>query len=646
MFDEKHINLKCKIIHEILETLPEYDYKTPISKLPTDGIYFFYEDGEFYRNGIEKRKRIVRVGTHRVDGNFRSRINNHYKGNKNSSVFRKHLGGALIRKKNPDDKRLNQWLEQDAPTFQEIENDVSNVLKGKFRFKCIPVEDRQERLGLEEQLIATLSNCPECSPSEKWIGAYAASEEIRSSGLWNTQHVSSKNIITENEIERIKVLSERFNSKEKRALFLIPCCSEKKPSGDNPPWKEIRLKQNLNRLQFLDDYRVQLIHFYSNLSKGDASNYYKNRGSGETRNRKVGKAWQKNLGFPNCKTMKAIERYNGKLYSALCSDIKEQLRSGRIDNVLIVSALMGIITPTDLIPDYELMMTDKSPKKGKISEFWKTVYAIDNVKQPLREIFSKFNYIYCLMSDSTGYVPSVSQILSEYKSYHIKCPEANQNAPRIWGRVLNDVLLNGISSPDGVRKMAEKHNCKMVELNTPKRIAMGYYKYPKKRLIEDGEKLISTQKPMEFGGMKMNQADEIREWVKRNCIEPARKKGLKQVTVRAGEVARQVTGGTNIPNVNSALRGKKLQEMCGIKLIKIGGTRGSTTATYTYEIVNIGESKEITESQCTPPISEKDVTGDGKGIPELIRELAKLKDDGLITAEEYEKKKKELLERL
>ena len=127
--EEKSIIQKCKIIHEILRPLPEYNHRSSNSELPENGIYFFYEDGEFYGHDNKRQKRIVRVGTHRVDGRFRSRINNHYSGNKNSSLFRKHIGGALMRKRNPNDSRIKQWLEQDTPTFKEIEIEVSRVLK-------------------------------------------------------------------------------------------------------------------------------------------------------------------------------------------------------------------------------------------------------------------------------------------------------------------------------------------------------------------------------------------------------------------------------------------------------------------------------------------------------------------------------------
>ena len=52
--EEESLSDKCRVIHEILESLPEYDYKTPPFELPTNGIYFFYEDGEFCTHGNGK----------------------------------------------------------------------------------------------------------------------------------------------------------------------------------------------------------------------------------------------------------------------------------------------------------------------------------------------------------------------------------------------------------------------------------------------------------------------------------------------------------------------------------------------------------------------------------------------------------------
>lgn len=81
--------------------------------------------------------------------------------------------------------------------------------------------------------------------------------------------------------------------------------------------------------------------------------------------------------------------------------------------------------------------------------------------------------------------------------------------------------------------------------------------------------------------IKMNQADEIRKYVKEFFIEPARKKGLKEITIKAGDVDRGMRLG-RVANVNSVLGGKQLQEMCEIKLIKKNGNTKSTTGTYTY----------------------------------------------------------------
>ena len=574
MLEKKLIICKCKRVHEILEPLPEYDYRTPNSKLPTNGIYFFYEKGEYCGHGDGKCKRIVRVGTHRVDGNFRKRIKSHYNGNKNSSVFRKYLGGALIRRKDPNDRRLKQWFKQNTPTFKEIEDVVSCELRKNFTFRCIQVEDREERLCLEEQLIATLSRCSRCSPSDKWLGHYAVNELIRNSGLWNTQHVTSSNILTEKSIMRIGGLIDD-NPRDKKALFLIPCCSEKRPNGYSLPWSNVHTKPEANKFQFLDRYRIQMINFYSRLSLEDAFNYYKNRGSEESRNRKVGKAWQKNLRIHKCKTMKAIDRYSGNLYKSLDHSITRQLRNGELDNVLIVSALMGIVAPTDLIPDYELMMMDKSPKNNKIWEFWKETLTAGEVKEHLKQIFSKFDYIYCLMSTATGYVASITNLLSDYLSYCIISKERGQTDKlRSWGRVLSKALSEGAVLPEEIKEVAKMHNCEVVDLNSL-RVKRPHYGHQRQNM---------------FGGVKMTQADKIREFVKKNYIEPARKEGKKQITIKAGDVDRKMKL-NRVPNVNNVLGGKKLQEECNIKLIAKGGTPGSTTATYTYKILEASEMK-------------------------------------------------------
>jgi hypothetical protein len=64
------INLSesCEWLHKQLQHLPFIKYPFDLAKLPENGIYFFYEEGEIWGHG-EKKPRIVRVGTSK-EGNL------------------------------------------------------------------------------------------------------------------------------------------------------------------------------------------------------------------------------------------------------------------------------------------------------------------------------------------------------------------------------------------------------------------------------------------------------------------------------------------------------------------------------------------------------------------------------------------------
>lgn len=195
-------------IYSLLEKLAIFDYSYESNNLPKNGIYFFYEDGEKCEiNGVVT-DRIVRVGTHQADDRFRDRIRNHYRGNKNSSVFRTHVGSAIINRDEIVNVNINEWMKHMTPTNKNIEELINEVFKEKFRFRCISVQSKDERLYMEERLIATLSrwNYP---PSNRWLGHFAEREEIRSSGLWNVKDTHSQNIMRE---EDLTILKEKINS--------------------------------------------------------------------------------------------------------------------------------------------------------------------------------------------------------------------------------------------------------------------------------------------------------------------------------------------------------------------------------------------------------------------------------------------------
>ena len=51
----------CQWLHERLEALPLVQFPFDPERLPDNGIYFFYEQGETWGHG-GRRPRIVRVG--------------------------------------------------------------------------------------------------------------------------------------------------------------------------------------------------------------------------------------------------------------------------------------------------------------------------------------------------------------------------------------------------------------------------------------------------------------------------------------------------------------------------------------------------------------------------------------------------------
>ena len=187
----------CRAVHASLHSYPAFTQ--PADVRITDGLYFFYEQGEASQHAPGGR--IVRVGNHpRSDGTLVRRLKQHYRRGKNGSVFRKSLGGALIRAEDPDHPCLapapgkGHWERQNEKLCgrcQPIEHSVSRLLRARFRFRCVSIPDRRERNHLEAILIASLSACPVCRPSAGWLGQFAYSDIVRRTGMWNSEFVGA-----------------------------------------------------------------------------------------------------------------------------------------------------------------------------------------------------------------------------------------------------------------------------------------------------------------------------------------------------------------------------------------------------------------------------------------------------------------------
>jgi hypothetical protein len=211
---------KCKWLHETLEKLPLIKYPFKLELLPLSGIYFFYEEGEIWGHSDEKL-RIVRIGTHRGN-NFRNRISEHFLINERKmdfdkskpkpadrSIFRKNLGRALLNRNKdpylkiweidflPRDNRVKYGDLRDIEKEKSIERQITEILRNRFFFRFIIIENDDERIGgkgLESKHIGTVSRCKKCKPSKDWLGNYSPKEQIRTSGLWLTQHLNAEEI--------------------------------------------------------------------------------------------------------------------------------------------------------------------------------------------------------------------------------------------------------------------------------------------------------------------------------------------------------------------------------------------------------------------------------------------------------------------
>lgn len=150
---------------------------------PSHGVYFFYEHGELRDDGSP---RVVRVGTHALQPGSRAtlwkRLSQHRSnrsggGNHRGSIFRKHVGSALINRDGLGDAALTAWLgRRKDPTLADqeatIERHVSDHIRAMpFLWLAVPTRSDGTSLRgyLERNCIGLLAG-PACAvdkPSDR-----------------------------------------------------------------------------------------------------------------------------------------------------------------------------------------------------------------------------------------------------------------------------------------------------------------------------------------------------------------------------------------------------------------------------------------------------------------------------------------------
>jgi hypothetical protein len=164
-------------------------------------VYFFFEAGENRAAG--QGLRVVRVGTQALRtanpsaatlwdrlAQHRGRQPGDPGGPRRShSVFRRHVGTAIIRRDDLGEEVLDNWYNyRHQPREEQIEMAVSRYI-GVMPFLWLAVPDPETRHDIEAGAIGLLSRCSGGvdPPSPGWVGQHAFKTEIRDSGLWNVQ---------------------------------------------------------------------------------------------------------------------------------------------------------------------------------------------------------------------------------------------------------------------------------------------------------------------------------------------------------------------------------------------------------------------------------------------------------------------------
>ena len=175
---------------------------------PYRGVYFFFRETVEARSDSGSGPRVVRVGTHALKPGAGTRLWGRLSqhkgqvrsggGNHRGSIFRKHVGAALIEKSG---HAATTWGDGSSASREvrmgelDIERLVIREI-GAMPFLWLAVDDApgpdSQRGYVERNSIALLSNfnrTPIDPHSPSWLRRHCNRKRVRRSNLWNSNHV-------------------------------------------------------------------------------------------------------------------------------------------------------------------------------------------------------------------------------------------------------------------------------------------------------------------------------------------------------------------------------------------------------------------------------------------------------------------------
>lgn len=231
-----------------------------------------------------------------------------------------------------------------------------------------------------------------------------------------------------------KELLDRHRDYLRTSLFIISCSGPKAPGGADPKWN-LALRHDQCQYPEFNPSRLDLAE---GISHGSRVRYC------ALPNRDIQKTATLNSVVFESRTLPAIRRYAGKLYAQFCSTVIDSLATGKIVNLLIISALHGPTSPLDLLPNYDLTMKD-SIDDELLKMRWPVI-----IKRTAHANLVHFvqRFRRCIAPIGLDYAETARMIANQASIPYTHIPLNNYGGPVRAGKLLNEIFSADLGEAD------------------------------------------------------------------------------------------------------------------------------------------------------------------------------------------------------